>query len=977
MPRLDDFQPSFNAGEISPRLAGRLDFVKYRSALETCENLIPLSEGGVMRRPGTRHVSEAKSSSVKGRLKRFQFSTTQAYILELGSLVMRFFRHQALITVANTDAAVSNGTFTSNITGWDDRSTGGAGNAISHDSANGRLTLETSGTAADDIGWAEQDITTSNTNQEHVLKFRVIGAPGDKIEFQVGTAASGAQTLAAVNKEVGYHCVAFTPTTSPFYIQFRNRGNFRDKDVQIDDVSLIDNAGVEIDTPWSESNLTTLGGPQSADVLYFFHGSIPTYKLQRFGHTTWSLVQVAWQDGPYLDENETATTLLPSAATGLGITLTLSAVTGVNDGLGWQSTDIGRLVRYKETTNWGYAVIVSITSTTVAVADVRRDFEATPTAVTTWRLGKWSGTTGYPQVGTFFEQRLYAGATTDFPQTFWATQTGDFENMQPDDGAGTVEADDALEFTLSADDVNAIRWMSAGEDTLVIGTTGGEWVPTSTGEVITPLDITVRRQTKHGSAQIQPVRVGNTVLFVQRAKRKIREFGRSFEVDGFRAPDMTRLAEHITIGGLVEMDYAEERESIVWAVRNDGKLLSMTLRREEDVVGWARHVLGGKFREDVAFKQVWQVDDSAETFVDETADANDAGNADWTVFPASEAVNDYAAFGYTQTFTQLKFDYANGTAGIAGNVVWEYWNGTAWTALTGVTDNTSSFTTAAADSLTVTWTLPTDWATRILNTGKKLYYVRAKVTNTYTTNPILDQGYIQKIGDAVVESVAVIPGDNGSGQTQDSTDRDEVWLIVKRTINGATKRYVEFFERDFETGQDQEDSYYLDSNITYDSTSATAITGLSHLEAETVGIWADGAIQDDKTVASSQITLDEAAYVAQIGLRYKHKFKTLKISAGNPAGTPVGKIKRVVGITFVVLNSHTLKYGPDSDDLHTLDFREVSDPMDLAVPLFTGEKFVEFSGDWGTDPRISIESDNPAPFTLLAIAPEITINSLK
>ena len=939
-----------------------------------------------MRRSGTRYVAEAKSSSVEGRLKRFQFSTEQAYLLEFGASIMRFYRHQAQIAVADTDGAVSNGTFTSNITGWDDRSTGGAGNQISHDSTNGRLTLETSGTATDDIGWAEQDITIGAgfVNVEHVLKFRVIGAPGDKIEFQVGSASLGSQILSAVEKEVGYHCVAFTPTATTFYIQFRNRGSFRDKDVQIDNVSLIDNAGVEIDTPWPESVLPNVRGTQSADVLYLFHGNYQTHKLTRLGHTTWSLIEVAWQDGPYLDENDTTTTLLPSAATGLGITLTLSSIAGVNGGLGWQAQDVGRLVRYKKTTNWGYAVIVSITSTLIAVADVRRDFEATPTATTTWRLGKWkqpigklSSADGFPQVGSFFEQRLYCAATNGFPQTFWATQTADFENMQPDDGAGTVAADDALEFTLSADDINEIRWMSAGEDTLVIGTNSGEWVPTSTGEVITPLDITVRRQTKHGSAQIEPVRIGNTVLFVQRAERKIREFGRAIEVDGFRAPDMARLAEHITFGGISQIDYAEERESIVWAVRNDGKLLSMTYRREEDVVGWARHVIGGEYREDVTFKQVWQVDDSAGTFVDETADANDSGSADWTLFPATEAVGDYAAFGYTEEFSQIKFDYSGGTAGVAGAVTWEYWDGSAWTALSGITDNTTGFTVAVTDGLTVSWTMPTDWAKRILNTGKKLYYVRARITTVYTTNPILDQGYIQKIGDVVVESVAVIPGDNGSGQTQDSTDHDEVWLLVKRTINGSTKRYIEFFERDFETGHDQEDAYYLDSVITYDGVSATTITGLSHLEGETVGVLADGAIQDDKTVASAQITLDDAAYVVQVGLRYKHKLKTLKISAGNPAGTPVGKTKRIEGLTFVVLNSHTLKFGPDATKLQTRDFRVVSDPMDLAAPLFTGEKFVEFEGDWGADPRIVIESDDPVPFTLLAIAPEITVNPLK
>jgi len=981
MPRVHFFTPSFNAGELSPRLAARTDFVKYPAGLEKLENFIPLSEGGARRRPGTRYIAELKSSTVVGRLMRFQFSTIQAYCLELGAGVMRFYRHQGQITVANTDAAVTNGTFASNITGWDDRSTGGTGNTISHDSTNGRLTLETNGTAADDIGWAEQDITTTATGTEHVLKFRVIGAPGDKIEFQVGTAASGAQTLAAVEKEVGYHCVAFTPTTSPFYIQFRNKGSNANKDVQIDDVSLVDNAGVEIDTPYAEADLFQVSGPQSADVLYLFHGSYPTYKLQRFGHTTWSLVEVPWQDGPWLPMNDTSTTMTPAATTGLGVNVTASSIVGVNDGAGFQSTDIGRLIRIDNPASgvdWGWGVIVSITSTTVAVVDIKRAFGQN-SADTRWRLGSWSGTTGYPQTGTFYEQRLYSAATTDQPQTFWASNTADFEAMSPDSANSsgvwdaTVEDDDSLDYTISSDNVNAIRWMSAGKDTLVIGTMGGEWVPSSTGSVLTPSDITVRRQTTHGSAQVQPVRVGNVVLFVQRAGRKLREFAFSFEDDGFKAPDMTRLAQHITAGGITEMDFAEEPDSLLWAVRADGQLLSMTYRRDEDVVGWGRHILGGSTYGTIT--QVWQADDSAGTFVDETTDANSTSNADWTVFPGTEATGDYVAIGHTEKFTKVIFDYANGTAGVGGAVTWEYWDGSAWAALTGVTDGTAGFTTAAADNLSLTFTEPTDWKSRQLNAGRGLYYIRAKITTVYTTNPVLDQGFIPAI--AKVESVTVIPGADGSGQTQSSEDRDEVWVIVKRTINGATKRYIEVFERDFEGEDDPADAYYVDSLITYDSTAATALTGYDHLEGETLKVWADGAVRPDETVSSGGITLDNAASVAQAGLGYSHNLKSLKFEGGNPAGTAVGRTKRTYGATFVFLDCHSVSYGPSEDNLQTRDFRNVSDAMDTAVPLFTGERHYSFDGKWTTDSRIVVKSDSPSPFTLLAIAPEVNMNPLK
>ena len=831
MPRVHDLKAALSAGELSDRLAARLDFVKYPAGMETCENLIPLSEGGVMRRPGTRHVAEIKSSSVKGRLKKFQFSVTQAYVVEMCDSALRFYRNQARIAVSNTDASISNGTFTSGITDWDNRSTGGG--SIAHDATNFDLNLVPGGTASTDIGWAEQDVTTTNTNQEHVIKFRVKGDPGDKIEFQVGTAASGAQTLAAVEKEVGYHCVAFTPTTSPFYVQFRNVGSNANKTISIDDVSIIDNAPVEIDSPWPEAELYDVEGPQTADVLYLFHDATPTHKLLRSGHTSWSLVEVPWQDGPYLDLNITSTTLTPGATSGVAVTVTASSVVGINDNTGFQATDIGRLVRIDNPAAgvaWGWGIIVARTSTTVVTVHVKKAFGAT-TADTRWKLGAWSATTGYPQCATFFEQRLYAANTTDQPDTFWASQTDDFENQKPDNDADTVEADDAFSRTLSADTVDAIYWISAGEDRLVIGTAGSEWVPRSTGEALTALDISIRRQTTHGSAKVPPARVGSVVLFAQRAKRKIREFGLSQQSvsDSYVAPDMCRLANHIMRGGIVEMDYAEEPESIVWVVRNDGQLLSMTYRRDEDVVGWGRHILGGSFGS----------------------------------------------------------------------------------------------------------------------------------------------------GNAVVESVAVIPGTNGSGQVQDSSSRDEVWLIVKRTINGQTKRYVEFIERAFETGDDQEDAYYVDSMVTYDGASTTTLTGFDHLEGQTLRIWANGAIHPNKTVASAQITLDSAKTVVQAGLGYTHTMKALKVTAGNPAGTPVGKKKRIYGLTFVLLNSHTLKFGPDADNLTERDFRLVTDSMDAGAALFTGEKFVEFPGNWTEDARIVIQSDDPAPFTLLAMAPEIVVNPLK
>lgn len=981
MPRVHDFAPAANAGELSPRIWSRTDFSKYPNGLETCENIIPLSEGGRMRRAGTRYVAATKSASVKGRLKRFEFSTTQAYALELGDRVMRFYRHQAQIGVADTDAAVSNGDFTSNITGWDDVSTGGAGNQISHDSTNGRLVLETSGTAGDDIGWAEQDITTTSTDVEHVLKFRVVGAPGDKIEFQVGTSSGAADTLAAVEREVGYHCVAFTPTTSPFYIQFRNLGANADKDVSIDDVSLIDNAGVEIDTPWPEAALFNVEGPQSADVLYNLHGDYPTHKLQRFGHTTWSLVQVAWQDGPYLPLNDTATTLTPNATSGVAVTVTASATTGINGGQGFLSTDIGRLVRIDNPSSgiaWGWGVITARASTTSVTVHVKEAFGGT-TADTRWRLGSWSDTTGWPQTAAFFEQRLYAAATAEQPQTFWASQTADFENHKPDDNDDTPEDDDALDYTLSAGNVNAIRWLSAGEDTLAIGTTGGEWVPSAQGAVLTPLDITVRRQTTHGSAQIQPVRVGNVVLFVQTAKRKVREFGFSFEIDGYRAPDMTRLAQHITRGGIVEMDFAEEPNSLVYAVRADGQLLSMTYRRDEDVVGWGRHIIGGSYLsgdavvESVAVipgadgaGQVQNSDNRDEVWVIVKRTINGATVRYIEVFERDFETGDYQEDAYfsdsiitlDNPITITGATAANPVVVTAGSHGFSTGADVRTTRISGMTElngnsyrifdvATNSFALAGADGKNVTAATQAN---------------PVKVT-------IPGHGYTNGTTIAFF-NVAGMTELNGNDYTVSVVDVDNITIGVDGTGFAA---YTSSGTAHLTVDGSDFTAYAANGQV---REKVSAISGLDHLEGETVRIWADGAVAPSQTVASGAITLDNEASVAHIGLPYTHRFKTLKIEAGNPAGTAVGKIKRIYAVTAVLLDTHVFSYGPVQGGLITKDFREIADLMDTGKTLFTGEVRLPFEGAYETDTRIIMESDAPAPFTLLALAPEIQVNPL-
>jgi hypothetical protein len=203
--------------------------------------------------------------------------------------------------------------------------------------------------------------------------------------------------------------------------------------------------------------------------------------------------------------------------------------------------------------------------------------------------------------------------------------------------------------------------------------------------------------------------------------------------------------------------------------------------------------------------QVEQVDGAV--FVDQTTNFNDATDNNYVVFPASEATTDYAAFGFPRQFTIITFDYANGTAGTVGTVTWKYWDGSAWTALGGVTDNTTGFTAAVADGLTVTWTMPDDWAPRDLDDGESLFFVIAEITGVYTVNPVLDQGFIGSRAITGVIKTTDMSDGAGALASSGAIDARHVTIQIRgEDITGVTDCLLTF--------QDQTATKtYMDSSI--------------------------------------------------------------------------------------------------------------------------------------------------------------------
>ena len=200
---------------------------------------------------------------------------------------------------------------------------------------------------------------------------------------------------------------------------------------------------------------------------------------------------------------------------------------------------------------------------------------------------------------------------------------------------------------------------------------------------------------------------------------------------------------------------------------------------------------------------------------------------------------------------------------------------------------------------------------------------------------------------AVAESIAVIPKDITA-----DIYIDQVWLGVKRTVNGATKRYIEYIDSTLNT----------DSSLTYSGSSTSSISGLSHLEGQTVAVKVDDAPQPDKVVSSGAISISPAGTAAEVGLPYTHTLTTLPPEFGAQAGASLSRLRRMHEVVLYLRASSGGLINSDN-----IIYRSSADDMGTALPLFTGTIRYTPDDSWDRDGNITISGTQPLPFNLTAL----------
>lgn len=432
-----------------------------------------------------------------------------------------------------------------------------------------------------------------------------------------------------------------------YYMRFYTRGGR----ITVSDT---DSAAYEVATPYPASAIFGLKYTQSADVLTLVHEKYKPRQLKRYGERDWRLEEYVPKNGPFEDVNIDESVTVKSSGTTGTVTLTASNASifsadmiGTSFYLEQPSVDtvtvweISKTVAIGDERRAEYNYYKALTTGTtgslrpsinegaiwdgwggstgvqwqylhsgsgiVRITAVSADkLTATATVVTTlptvltskptykWARAVWRESNGYPSAVAYHKQRMFFAASTQYPQTVWATVIGDYTSFET---SNETEDTDAITFTHASKQVNKIQHI-IDIGSLIVLSSSGEYKIGTSNDAITPSTFSFNTQGAVGSSDIDPILVSDTALYVQNKNGIVRSIGYTFETDGFKSLDLTLFASHYFKNhSIIDWSFVNFPYSAAFCVRDDGVLLCLTYVRDQQVSGWTElSTLNGKFK---------------------------------------------------------------------------------------------------------------------------------------------------------------------------------------------------------------------------------------------------------------------------------------------------------------------------------------------------------------------------------------------
>jgi hypothetical protein len=969
-------QNSYVSGELSPSFLGRTDKPQYKNGASTMRNMFVRYTGGAYSRAGFAYCGMCKqgapnagtagSINIPPRDINFQYSINQGFALEFGDLYMRIKSNGAYVTEATKAVAGIS------------QASPGVITILSNPYSNGDWVYG-SGiggmTEFNGLTWIVQSSAASS--------FTLTDLFGNSVNTTAYPAWTSGGTFARLYTVVSPYAAVDLP-----YLKFTQSANT---------MNLV---------CWNQVTQTAYA----------------PYALQRIGQTNWVFTALSFAL-PIVPPGSVTTVANPSTTTTTWYSYGVTAVDlqgnesivrnatavinndiAINAGsnvISWSSppSNVSNYNIYAATpiytgsaasvpsfTGVPYGLIGSAFAATFVDTNIIPDFTTAPAAHT----NPFSTTKDYPGAVQYYQQRLVYANTINQPDTYFMSQPGLYNNF--DSAIPTVNSD-AIIGTPWAVQINGIQWMLPSIQGLLTFTGNGVWLINGGNSVaITPADQNAQAQAQVGcSALLPPMYINLHVLYVQAKNSIVRDIAFNFLYNTFIGDDITVYSNHLFQGHtLIQWAYSEEPFKVVWAVREDGTMLSLTYIKTQEIQGWARHDTNGLFMGvcTVIEPPVDAIYTIVKRYIPGTASvpagvwayySERMDNRQWNNVEECFCVD--AGLSTTMTFPNATLTpaAANGTSNISSVIV-----------ITGGTGYTSPAASAVDNNgtginATFTVTQAGGVITAVTPVLQGTLYVPG-ITTILITDPTGTGAVVQPVITNYVTFTAsssvftagmvgqVIRADGGKA------------TIISQTGTACVANITQPL-----TMTVPNDPNLLPIPATVNNWSVsplvTTISGLNHLEGMTVTGLADGGVIVPSVVTNGSITLQTSASAVTVGLPFTAQCQTMYIEAPSQTTTQ-GKRKDIQSVTVRLEASRGVQVGTNQPDQSAqpnqatvawTSMKEIKERNNLitagsALPLFTGDHDpILVPGDWKSNGQVALQQIYPLPLNALAVVVNLTV----
>lgn len=1042
-------KPSFAAGEISPSLFGRLDVPKVGSGCSVLRNAFVSYRGGAASRAGLELVCQTKqpasANSIPPRIIRFQFSITQSYILEFGDGYMRVIANggvvtddpmpisaitqafPATVTVPGNDFAADDWIFLSGIP--------------SMPIINGRTCIVTGKngdnlTISDTFGVPiDTRLSSAFADAATATAARIFetAAPYDAedLPFLKVVQSADVMSLCCVNPDTGkeYDPVdlkrlasndwVFEPLTFASRIaapascsgtaSVAGTTNYAYCVTAVDKDTGDESIASPIAFIKNSANIGATAGshtitwdPVDNASEYYVYQAPPAYNAavpygSSFGFLGRAFGNQFVNNNITSDMSKTPPVHLNPFARG-----EIIAVKMTNGGTGYTQTTAALDVTTVDGSGFvGYPIVVSGAIVAVFIQNNGEGYKEGDTIAFT-DSGAGAGATGVLQIGpqkgtspavvNYFQSRRVYGSTLNNPDTLFFSQNTSYKNF---DSAVPPIDSDAITVTPWGTQVNGVQWLQPAPGGLLVATGLDAWQMSGAGGAgspITPASESATAQESNGfSRVIKPIKIGSDILYVGSLNSQVYDMEYNFWNNIYSGADISVMSTHLFENyGLKYWAFAKQPSKIVWVTRSDGKFLSLTFLKKEELSAWGRHdtnglVVGNEVATETTLDAAYFV---VKRYI--------RGVGKWVYF--IERMDNRTWIGSEDPFcvdcglrlyqpmpsATLSPSAAQGTGAIAGGYVLA--GGTGYTAPSAKLIDPTGQGTGGSVTVTAAGGVITGFAyTAGQNYSPSTYVEIDDPTGSGAAVQVLVSYDVVFEADQPVFGAAaagdVLRVGGGIASIKSITSPIEVIATIIAPIIKTVPN----------------DPYNLPIPAAPGEWTLTrpisTVTNLWHLEGMDVAVLADGEVMagGDRpllTVKNGSITLDRAASNIKVGLPYTVQVQAMH--AENSNETVQTKEKRITQGGIRVEASRGIKVGANQPVASTLQYqqeipwKDMQDVPDMAivdvplaaVPLFTGDHVVPIKDDFtnwnGYEPApgmMCAQQTNPLPMNILAMVP--------